>query len=213
MKKLNFVLYLALIIFSINNSEAKGNNFPYSVGPFITLKGGVNAASVPTGIKNGFTINSLPDIGASGYIPLTDKSQFGIAADLAYSTYAYDNKQANNESNKWTIQVSYLTLNPNLFIYGFSIGLNFGIPLSGTTKYSNSSTNINTSDLSALVEFRVGGIIPLYYDDFGRLNLVVQFGYFLTGQYSQNYPGGSSSYNPHPASGAVGVSYLFNLPE
>jgi hypothetical protein len=210
MKKLNFILCLMLIIFSIGELESKGTNFPYSLGPFITLKGGVNATSVPNGIKNGFTINGLPDFGASGYIPLTDKSQFGIAGDLAYTTYAYDLKDFNG-NNPQTVQISYLTLNPNLFVYGFTLGLDFGLPLSGTIKSSSTNTNINTSNLSAFVEFKLGGIIPLYYDDFGRVNLIVQFGYFLTGQYSQNNPFGGDTYNPHPASGSVGVSYLFNL--
>jgi len=137
-----------------------------------------------------------------------DKSQFGIAADLAYSTYAYDMKNTTGIEYVSTTQISYFTLSPNIFIYGFTAGLNFGIPLSGTTKSSITEVDIKTEDLSIFVEFRVGGMIPLYYDDFGRVNLIIQLGYFLTEQSKEDY---SFSYNFHPASGAIGVSYLFNL--
>ncbi|MBI5325152.1 MAG: hypothetical protein HZB41_07775 [Ignavibacteriae bacterium] len=92
MRKVLIILLFGIIISNYLPANAKGSNFPYSIGPFITLKGGVNAADVPDGRKNGFTVNGLPDFGASGYIPFGDKSQFGLDADLAYSTYSYDIK-------------------------------------------------------------------------------------------------------------------------
>lgn len=210
MKKLLIILLFGMIVINYLPMNAKSENFPYSIGPFITLKCGVNAADVPTGIMNGFSINGLPDFGITGYIPLGDKSQFGLAADLAYSSYSFENKFTNNDANPWTTRVSYFTLAPNMYIYGFTVGLNFGIPLSGTTIYTNSESEINTDLLSMFAEFRIGGMIPLYYDETGRINLIIQLGYFLTGQLKDNY---SNSYNYHPASGAIGVSYLFNLKE
>ncbi|MCL5991939.1 MAG: hypothetical protein M1419_07545 [Bacteroidetes bacterium] len=209
---MRFVLTLFTFILIISNylpAEAKGSNFPYSIGPFITLKGGVNAADVPQGIKNGFTINGLPDFGASGYIPFGEKSQFGLAVDLAYSTYAYDMK-VNNSGNLKTSSINYFTLGTNIFIYGFTTGLNFGIPISGNIEYPYTEKTKTTDDMNLMVEFKIGGMIPLYYDETGRVNLIIQFGYFLTEQLNEDYTG---SYNHHPASGAIGVSYLFNLSE
>jgi hypothetical protein len=210
MNKVIIILIFGIILFNNIPSNAEGANFPYSIGPFITLKGGVNAADVPDGMKNGFAINGLPDFGATGYIPLGDKSQFGIVADLAYSTYSFEQKFTNNEENPWVTRVSYLSLAPNMYIYGFTVGLNFGLPLRGNIVYTNSEDDVDTDLYNMFVEFRIGGMFPVYDDATGRLNLIIQFGYFLTEQMKDNY---SSSYNYHPASGAIGVSYLFNLSE
>ncbi|TAL69549.1 MAG: hypothetical protein EPN82_06875 [Bacteroidetes bacterium] len=207
MKKACIVLLFGIIIFNYIPVNAKGANFPYSIGPFITLKGGVNAADVPDGMKNGFTINGLPDFGASGFIPFGDKSQFGLAADLAYSTYSYDLKDNNSIIIK-TSSVNYLTLGTNLYIYGFTTGLNFGLPIGGTIKFPFTTNEKSTDEMNLFLEFRIGGMIPLYYDEIGRVNLIIQLGYFLTEQLKDDYSG---SYNNHPASGAIGVSYLFNL--
>ena len=208
MKKAVIICMLGILFFQYYPAKSKGENFPYSIGPFITLKGGVNAADVPQNFKNGFTMNGLPDFGATGFIPFGDKSQFGLDADLGYSTYAFDIKSGQNFDAISTTQISYFTISPNIFIYGFTAGLNFGIPLSGTVKSSTTETDIKTEDLSLFAEFRIGGDIPLYYDETGRLNLRIQFGYFLTGQSKENY---NNTFNFHPASGALGVSYLFNV--
>jgi len=47
---------------------------------------------------------------------------------------------------------------------------------------------------------------PLFYNEFGRLTLIIQGGYFLTGQNSN-----LTNNNPHPASGSLGFGYLFNI--
>ncbi|MGA2297807.1 MAG: hypothetical protein ABSG15_09705 [FCB group bacterium] len=204
----NIFIYILVLFISANYVLAQhSENFPFGVGPFVTLKGGVNAASVPSGIKNDFTINGLPDFGATGYIPLTEKSHLGLAVDLAYSSYFYDNKHT-NASDNWTSQASYITLGPNLYVSGFIIGLNFGLPLSIKAKLPPYYYNFDnkTSDLAFMVEVRLGGMIPLYYNEFGRLTLIIQGGYFLTGQMTN-----LTNYNPHPASGSIGIGYIFNL--
>ncbi|MFA6570646.1 MAG: hypothetical protein WCT77_05355 [Bacteroidota bacterium] len=206
MKKFTFILTLVLIL---NISHVfSSDNFPMGVGPFISLKGGVNAASVPNGVKNDFAFNPLPDFGVTGYFPLTDKSQFGIAADLAYSTYAFGTKLTNDVTNKTAYRVSYLSLAPNLYVSGFIIGFNFGLPLNGKAKNTNyiSETDIKTDDLAFLVEIHIGGMIPLFYNETGRLNLILQGGYALTGLYNDN-----RDFNPHPASASVGIGYIFNI--
>jgi hypothetical protein len=208
MKKFTFLL---TIVFILNISNAfSSDNFPMGVGPFVTLKGGVNAASVPNGIKNDFAFNPIPDFGVTGYFPLTDKSQFGIAADLAYSTYAFGTKLTNDVANKTAYHVSYLSLAPNLYVSGFIIGFNFGLPLGGKEKKTNSinEVDINSDDLAFLVEIHIGGMIPLFYNETGRLNLVLQAGYALTGMYTDPY---NSTFNVHPASASVGIGYIFNI--
>ena len=54
MKKLS--IFAVTVIFSLFITNNLFANYPISVGPFLGLKAGVNAAGVPEGIKNGFTL-------------------------------------------------------------------------------------------------------------------------------------------------------------
>jgi len=210
---LTLVMLISSVSLTFSQSETKNNNYPYSVGPFITMKGGVNAASVPQGIQNGFAINSMPDIGVTGYVPLTNTFPLGIAIDIAYSTYCYDNKLTGNNTLKWTSNAGYFTFGPNLYIGGFNIGFNFGIPLAmSLDKYKGQTWDVKSEQLASFLEFRLGGLIPVYSDNFGRLNILVQAGYFLTPQFkSDMIPSFYDDLNFHPASASLGISYLFNL--
>jgi hypothetical protein len=217
----NLVLFSLIIILlsTIGSAQTdKSNNYPFSIGPFLTMKGGVNASEVPKGIKNGFHLNGIPDFGATLYIPFTDQAKFGMTADLAYSTYTYELEMTENSNDKWSNEFSYFTINPNLHIYGFMFGFALGIPLSTNTDNSNYSKYFKTSDLSTIFEVRIGGMIPVFANETGRLNILINGGYFLNGLYKQenindflrnmNVYG---SYNAHPAWLSFGLNYLFNL--
>jgi hypothetical protein len=221
MKKVMLLSAILLFcLFSINNSKAD-DGFPFGIGPYVTLKSGVNANSVPNGIKNGFNINPLPDFGATIYFPLSSESKFGITCDLGYTTYSYKLKWTDDPDNPWTNEFSYFTINPNLHIYGFLLGISVGFPMNANTDNNLYKPFYTTDNLNTLFEVRIGGMIPIFESFFGRLNILISGGYVLSGIYKENQ--GWSIYrkqthyrldgsnNPHPAWMSIGLSYIFNL--
>jgi hypothetical protein len=233
MKKSIILLFLLLTITSgfaqkaepqIQTQTEISNNYPISLGPYILLKGGVNASDVPQGVKNGANFNAIPDFGATFYYPFTKEAKIGATLDLGYSTYSYQLKYTGLEDYPWKNKFGYLTINPNLHLYGFMLGINFGIPMSASIDYSGNNAMkmyeiwYDSKNLNTLITVCVGFMLPIYVDNTGRVNLVLKGEYALSGQNKDDYNfefGNkaltSSNNNPHPASIAVGFNYLFHL--
>jgi hypothetical protein len=200
------IILVIILLSAYSNSISKEPGLP-GVGAFLSLKGGVNAAEVPNGIKNGFVFNGIPDFGLTGYLPFSKTSTVGISLDLAYNTYAYKFKYPAYEE---TIKVSYFGIGPSLNASGFLLGLNIGIPLSASLE-GDFSGSPDTENYATFVEIRIGGMIPVYEDKTGILNINLMGGYFLTGQENTDKTNTDDKYNPHPASISFGISYLFNI--
>lgn len=207
MKKITAIV--PLMLFMVVSTLCAQRNYPVSVGPFLTLKAGVNAASIPTGRKTGVALSGLPDFGVTGYLPLGEKSNIGILADIGYSTYAYGQRNVfgDIESDLYKVQMSYLTLAPSFYLSGFYIGFDFGLPLSNSVVIDGKSISGSTDNMSTLVELHIGGMIPVMSDKSGRLNLIIRGGYMLTGTASNS----DSEFNPKAATAGIGLNYLFNI--
>ena len=75
-------------------------------------------------------------------------------------------------------RVTYFSLVPDFTFSGFSVGFNFGFPLSGWTTYVNGSTSdIDGKELPTLLEAQIGGVIPIVDDDLGWLSLTILGGF------------------------------------
>jgi hypothetical protein len=217
MKKFFRILAILALFPALTLSQNKADmNYPFGIGAFAAANGGVNAADVPQGIKNGFMINSMPNIGAQMYVPFAKTGRTGLLAELAYSSYIFELKKALNESVDWENQFNYISIAPYLYVHGFMTGFNFGIPVSGRI----ANNDVDSGDMGLAVEFKMGVVIPVYEDKTGRANLVLRAGYFLTGVYSENrthlpcpVATNGTEFNLHPASGSIGFSYIFNLPD
>ncbi|MFP4528133.1 MAG: hypothetical protein ACLFQX_06260, partial [Candidatus Kapaibacterium sp.] len=130
MKKALIIAFL-IGIFSANAFSQTMPNYPFGVGAYVAASGGVNAADVPQGIKNGFMISPMPNIGAQAYIPLSETAKSGLLAEISYSTYAFELKFSGNEDVAWDNSFNYLTFAPYFHISGFVVGVNFGLPMGG----------------------------------------------------------------------------------
>ena len=185
-----------------NNSYA---NYPISVGPYLGIKGGVNAADVPNGTYNGFAFCNLPEIGISSYFPFVDKSSFGGGLNLAYSTDAF---LTEINDTKTTYQFNYFKLSPHLYASGFILGLNIGIPLSGTSETKNITTDAKIADMSTAIDIKIGGVITVFSNQIGRFNIVIEGSYSLSGILQKKY---LDEYNYHPGQMWLGLNYMFNV--
>jgi hypothetical protein len=205
-----------IIILTILLSFVYGNfahaNWPVSVGPYLGLKGGVNASGVPQGIKNGFTINSTPEIGISGYYPFVKDAFFGAGLDLSYLTNGFIIEKLSNwgwpSATKITYQYNYFAFSPYLYASGFILGFDIGLPLGGTLTNNDNDQDVESDDMTFLFNARIGGIITVYSNDFGRFNIYIVGSYALNGTEKDNYSG---DYNFHPGQIWLGLNYMFNL--
>jgi hypothetical protein len=206
---LMMVLIASSLCFSQDELVEKSNNFPLSVGPFFVLKAGVNT-NHPQGIENAVAFNGIPDMGATFYVPLTVKNKLGFTFDLAYTTIAYGRKYYGG-SDTWTNKFNYIALSPNLHLFGFLLGFNFGIPVGCSIENNEPNLPINlksltSDDMSMLIEARIGAQIPVYENEFGRLSLVISGGYVLSGLIKD-----LDDFNPQPGSLGLGFCYFFNI--
>jgi len=215
-----FIGILIIGIFcSINifSQDTKTNG----LGPSLVYKSGISVVNTPKGRKNGISFNKIPDFGVSFYMPLSKTSNLGITTDVCYSTYSYKLKSAHN-SNEYQFNHSYLTINPNFFFSGFLLGVSFGVPLN--SKFGDGIV-IDTKTQKVVAEVKIGGMIPIFQDDTGELNIVILGGYFFSGIYDdfvKNDPLSKKGllptdelltkiFNPRLASLGVGFNFHFNL--
>jgi len=204
-----FFLTAIGIIVLILNARAD-DAYPFSVGPYIALKAGVNAGNIQQGTKTGVAFYGTPDFGATVFLPFSKTSNVGAALDLGYSTYGVKYLPDSNavDNNTFLAKFNYFTFAPALNANNFTVGFAFGIPL-GESVANNSgsiSKTYGTDSMGIIVEFRLGAMIPLLNSPTGRLDLLFQAGYMITGTYNN-----TSSYNPHPATVSLGLNYLFSL--
>ncbi len=194
--------------------------FPLSVGPFISAKFGINGNDTPYGRKNGLAFCNLPDLGVNFWMPLSSASNLGISLDAAFSSYAYKIKRV-ADSREFTHRYKYITINPQFTFSGFNLGLSLGVPVSG--EYNG--VEIKKSALATVSEVTVGGAVPVFSDESGRMCIIMKGSYMLSGIYSdyaKNDPLSSlipaeapqkitGYFNPRAAAVSVGFSYMFNL--
>ena len=194
--------------------------YPFGVGLFVAAKGGVNTMDSPDGIKNGFSFGSMPDIGAQLYVPFGLTSNLGATLELGYISFMYKFREYNNEQNSWGDKCGFFTISPNVHISGFIIGFNLGIPVSASSGNNISGNkytyDYKTDNLGFLVDIHVGGLIPLYKDETGRLNLIIQGEYPFSAFFKNNLAFDNSSvsrtptFNVQPVALKLGLSYIYN---
>lgn len=212
MRQLLAITMLLTVIFSDAFSQGEflkqTNNYKMGIGPIVAFKFGVNAADTQDGIKNGLGVASMPDFGAQFYMPLDPESNMGLIIDAVYANYPYLQKFSNSNAD-WTDRFQYLGIGANVYLSGFTVGLNIGFPMGGNRVYSDGDLEIPTSSLNTMFEFRIGGNFTLNESNMGRLLLFINAGYQINGQYTDEVNLGT--FNPHPASIQIGLGYLLNM--
>ena len=125
--------------------------------------------------------------GADVSYPLTPVISAGLGLGLdSRGTELHDI----NNSERYTItRVMYFSITPSFNFSAFSIGLNMGVPLSGsnTSKLGSLATEV-TSDMTStqfdrvefMLEPRIGASILLLDDDTGALTMNITGGYTLS---------------------------------
>jgi hypothetical protein len=207
------------------------------VGPYAGVSVSENTSVVDGRQLDGVGFNA-PTLGASIMVPFSKNTKFGGQLDFGISSLSYATKPADQfQPNQVTIteQYNYFNIQPSIYLNGFVIGLNFGIPTSADFKNDDSESELttvfNTDELDfnesptydkflkTTMEVKVGGRIPLLKNDFGKLSCDVMAGYVFSGLYQDDdgyifaFEGdeAKSSLNPNPVSFSLGLCYQFKV--
>lgn len=181
------------------------------LGPFVSVKPGVNMSDIKDGRKTGLTVVA-PDFGATLLLSLKNV-KLGILLDLGYNTSKVLDKpnSSANDDNTIITSVNYFNIAPSFTYSNIIIGLNIGMPLSASQD-SKAGNNVkkydNADEFASLMELRFGGMIPLVEDPTGRFYITVMGNYPLSSMYKTYDPSAS---NPSIGSISVGLSYLFTV--
>ena len=226
-------------------AQEESSGYTFYAGPYVAAKGSIKT-SVAEGTKTGPAFNVPPDLGAQLLAPIPGASWLRVGLDVGLATYSYDSKPEDNATDDNTVREKYQFVNvfPHLNLYGVVLGVNVGLPSSASAASLSGETRAVTGTLSqvggmnivipdnpnvagydpskylaTMLEFRIGGSIPLVTSSTGILNLNIMAGYMLNGLYAngRNYLGAyegmsyDETLNPRAASLSLGFSYLFGI--
>lgn len=156
----------------------------FGVGPFFTAGAAVFTGEVPEGSKTGMLFAYTA--GAIGTYELS--KTFGITLGLGYQSrpiYFRDERSA--EYGESTANLTYISIQPGVKFGAFMIGVDINMPNAATSTYKatnpievSSEQDIDKEDLGTVIDFRLGGLIPITQSTSSELNFFVQAAYGLT---------------------------------
>lgn len=195
MKKLTSLFSLALValMLCISNEgfaqdtppTGTGSFKPYfGIGPFFTAGAAVFTGEVPEGLKTGMKFAYTA--GALGTYDLS--KTFAITLGLGYqSRPIYFRNEESADYGESTANLTYISIQPGIKFGAFMVGVDINMPNSATTSYKvvkpiegSSETDIPKDDLGTVIDFRIGGLIPITQSTTSELNFFVQAAYGLT---------------------------------
>lgn len=159
----------------------------YEFGPLATGGASVFMGTVPDGAKTDVHVAYTFGIfGDFNFNPVV-----GFALGLGYESRGVFFKAADASEPNYDIAMSYFAIQPSVKFRSFLLGMNIGLPLSGTVKYTSSlgsaSSKINSTDsMGTLIDIRAGVVLPLVENDKGNLDFYVQASYCLTNFFGDN---------------------------
>ncbi|MBM2814284.1 MAG: hypothetical protein HW421_1046 [Ignavibacteria bacterium] len=220
MKKYLFYLVALLMILPATlSSQIDENTRGMEIGPFISMKAGINAVNPPNVRKNAIAFNGLPDFGLAFFVPLSQTNNIGVEFVGAYSTFTYSIDRAFGTLS-YKHSFSYSTLAANFNFDFLTAGFIFGLPIS-----ADFGPQLDVNLLNIISEFHIGGSYPVMSDETGSLVVFITAGIMLTNIFNDFKKDDplinlmpvstdqqlTNDYNPRAASVSIGFKYMFNL--
>lgn len=212
MKKLLFSLAALLLLATATNSANAQDLYSrrLSIGPVFTGGMHIMAGEVPTGYKIkprfGFSFGAFGEIDVSNLV--------SVDLGLTYLSRTRYFHLEDDEDVNTTLDVSYLAITPMASFKGFLLGFGINLPMSGTsiTKLPGADVNadIESSDLKTVIDFKIGGNIPIIKTDGGDLSFLVLGAYDLTKPF-RDTNGSEEDFASPDASLHLGLTYQFNV--
>jgi hypothetical protein len=194
-----------------------------SLGPTLAVKGTVNTVAPGTGLKTGFALNNMPDIGLTTRLMPAKDLGIGFLLDIESTGYGYivrpENEDFANDSNTYLTRHSYITIAPSLYLGGLTLGVGIMLPTNRTTATVSGNELIGgfigEQQASPALEVRLGAMIPVIRSKFGDLTFNIRGTYMLDGHFTTEVPSYPGTFlttsNPQSASLSLGLTYLFHV--
>lgn len=227
MKKFISILILIFLSISYSNSQEK-ELYPFSYGAGIYSKVGSNTVIQPDARKTEIALNLVPDFFVNTYLPYSVDNNIGLFLEMGFNNSQMRTLSVASDE-VFTTSVNYFSINPYLFLEGFLFGFSMGIPFSADYGLSEGTALPNdelsaTERLNNIFEFRAGYVLPVYKEEYSRLNVTFLVSYAMNGMFkdfSKNDPylnimvseeeTITEVFNPRVASINIGISYFFYL--
>jgi hypothetical protein len=223
MKTLTAIAALAFSFVTVTQGQAQSgmaieNWKNIKVGAMLTAGGATSAGPVATGTKTspGFALSG----GALAIFPFSPNIGFDLA--VCYDSRMVSFHDEANTSNGVDISAGYLSIRPGFNLGGFTIGLGIGLPMSVSVA-QNTPPNHNfpfvpsasSSDMTMLLEGRIGGSIPIMQTDKAELRFLIEGAYGFSPIFSSDFVtkngGTDNTKNNGPlATLQLGFAYLFD---
>jgi len=198
----SLILILLLLLGTSNLSAKKIKPDPkafdldkisFCVGGIISAKGTIN-----TGTKQGYKNQpafGMGDVGGSVSVLF---GKIGLVFNVLYTSAAMAYYPYDDEASVYRHSYHHLVFNPNIYLGGLILGVNFGKPLS-CTFITPDGTETESEGLESLRELILGAKIPVYSNKHSGLNVDIRAGYAWENIGAQLFP----------ASLSLGVSYYY----
>jgi hypothetical protein len=179
---MNKILIILFLIFSFQNldSQTRFNKkrnktfkkIQFEIGANVSYKFSVNGVNPIIGTQTDFSFIKIPDISITSFIPISRKNNLATILNFGIESYNYSLKDIKN-FEKYSHNFTYINFSPNIYIEGFLIGFNFGIPVSAAWN----SEDINLDNINTMTEFKVGGVYEITRTRKGRFmaNFMLSF--------------------------------------
>jgi hypothetical protein len=208
---------LILILFGIaplmgqtNYSKRKATR-NYSVG--VGLAGGAAMIiSPPDGLKVGPLLATRFGVDVSIPVSGTVTPMLSLGLDSRGTEL-----HAESNSDAYTLtKTRYFYLTPGITFSSFYLGLNIGLPSGGATELSN-GTSVDFSDadkdkMLAVLEPRIGAVIPVVDEEIGWLGIVFSGGYNLNPIFDGQQDLPDNGGNFQSVSAHLGITWQFAIP-
>jgi hypothetical protein len=187
----------------------------FGVGPFFTAGAAIFTGDVPTGFKTGMQFAYTA--GALGTFEIS--KTFGVTLGLGYqSRPIYFRNEKGTDYGEYTSNLTYISIQPGVKFGAFMVGIDINLPNASTyttkTKLPvefTSETDFKSEDLGTVIDFRIGGLIPITQSTTSELNFFVQAAYGLTTALKNDKKSDGSDMNYPVATAQGGLCYTFYL--
>jgi hypothetical protein len=158
----------------------------YEFGPLASGGVSVFQGSVPDGAKTdihvAYTFGILGDYAFN--------KDFGFALGLGYESRGVYFKAQGASTPNVDMAAGFFSIQPSLKFKAFLLGVNIGLPMSGTAKYTsdllNTTSTIGSDSLGTIIDIRAAALLPLVENDKGNLDFYIQASYCVSDFFGKN---------------------------
>lgn len=124
-------------------------------------------------------------------------------------------RHPDNTESYTNTNITYFSLNPGFRFSAFYIGLNIGLPMSGSYSTKETSTDMPAADfdkLNVLIEPKLGAVVEIHNSESGWLGMTIMGSISASEYLDRGEVTADAAGDFHMVSGQIGLTYQFAIP-